>query len=63
MSLQKFRSSPEAPDFDEAAGLTYDQVPDYDEATDLDYEQAADPDYDEGGQGEFADAGRKPPFS
>lgn len=56
MSLQTFRTSPNAPDFDEAAGLTYDQAPDYDETgIDPDYETFADPDYDEGSQGEFAD--------
>jgi len=60
MPLPKIRTSPDAPDFDKAAGLTYDQVPDYDEAADPDDEQGPDPDYDEGSQGEFADEFRDP---
>ena len=56
MASLKFRSSPDAPDFDQAAGL--DQ-----EATDPDYDtDFADPDYDEGGQGEFADEGVEPDY-
>jgi len=59
MPLPKLRTSPDAPDFDEAAGLTYDQAPDYDEtAIDPDYEQ--DPDYDESSHGEVADEFRDP---
>jgi len=53
--MKTLRTAPDAPDFDEAAGLTYDEAPTYDEATDTDYETFADPDYDEGSQGEFAD--------
>jgi hypothetical protein len=56
MSLPRLRTSPDAPDFDEAAGLSYDQAPNYDEAADPDHEQAPDPDYDESSQGEFADS-------
>jgi hypothetical protein len=45
--MKTIRTSPNAPDFDEAAGLTYD------EAADPDYD-LVDPDYDESSQGEFA---------
>ena len=56
MPIQKFRSSPEAPDFDEAGSLSYYQAPDYDRAAiDPDHDDATDPDYDEGSQDEFAD--------
>ena len=44
--MKPLRTSPDAPDFDKATGLNYDQVLDHDEA--LDY------DYDEDGQREFA---------
>ena len=53
MPLPKLRTSPDAPDFDEAAGLTYDQAPDYDEI-------AIDPDYDESSHGEVTDEFRDP---
>jgi len=54
--MKTLRTAPDVPDFDEAAGITYDQAPTYDEAAiDPDYENFADPDYDEGSQGEFAD--------
>lgn len=53
MPTQKLRTAPDAPDFDEAAGLTYEEVPTYDEATAHDYD-LVDPDYDEGSQREFA---------
>ena len=53
--MKPLRTSSDAPDFDQAADLTYDQAPTYDEATDPDYDDLADPDYDEGSQGEFAD--------
>ncbi|MGI4862604.1 MAG: hypothetical protein ACRYFZ_01685 [Janthinobacterium lividum] len=49
MSLQTFRTSPAAPDFDEVTDTNYEHVvdPTYDEAADPDYDQQADPDYDE----------------
>ena len=62
MSLQTFRTSPEAPDFDEATDTNYEQLADvsYDEVADPDYEQLTDPDYDDTSQGEFADDFRDP---
>jgi len=59
--MKTLRTVPDAPDFDEAAGLTYDQAPTYDEATDSDYD-LVDPDYDEGSQGEFADDFTEPDY-
>jgi hypothetical protein len=52
--MKTLRTSPDAPDFDEAAGLTYDEAPTYDEA--------AEPDYDEGQQREFADDFAEPDY-
>jgi hypothetical protein len=49
MSLQKFRNSPAAPDFDEAADYDFGSVvdPEYDEAPQLGYGEGVDPDYDQ----------------
>ena len=53
--MKTLRTAPDAPDFDEAAGLTYDEASIYDEATTGPDYDLVDPDYDEDSQGEFAD--------
>lgn len=59
--MKTLRTAPDAPDFDQAADLTYDQAPTYDEAADPDYD-SIDPDYDEGQQHEFANDFSEPDY-
>jgi len=59
--MKTIRTAPNAPTFDEAAGLTYDQVPEYDKAADPNYD-LVDPDYDEGSQDEFVDDFTEPDY-
>jgi hypothetical protein len=59
--MKTLRTSPDAPYFDEAAGLTYEDAPTYDEAAAPDYD-LIDPDYDEGQQREFADDFTEPDY-
>ena len=44
--MKLLRTAPDAPDFDQAADLTYDQAPTYDEVADPDYDEGQQPDYD-----------------